>query len=221
VLPDQYSSQPPLGRAQLVIGLYASLALFAVLLSAGRGDPDPYRLHDDIAARWLLLGPILGLLIGLAVVAGTRVLTARYAWARGMHSGFRDLLGPLTTRDMLILAAASSIGEELLFRGALQPWIGVWAQAALFAALHIAPGKRLITFLPWTASAFVVGVGLGYAADATGNLGAPIVAHFTINLLNLRYIVKVDLAPPVLDRPALIVPGEAIAQFDLTSRGRK
>ncbi len=221
MLPDQYSAGPPLGRAQLVIGLYGALALLAILLSAGRGDPDPYRLDDDIAARWLLLGPLIGLAIGLALVWATRLLTARYEWARGMHSGFRDILGPLTTRDIVILAAASSIGEELLFRGALLPWIGVWPQALAFALLHVAPGKRLVQFLPWTASAFVVGVGLGYVADATGNLGAPIVAHFTINLLNLRYITKVDLAPGPLDRQALIVPGEAIAQFDLTSRGRK
>jgi membrane protease YdiL (CAAX protease family) len=27
----------------------------------------------------------------------------------------------------------------------------------------------------------------------TGNLGAPIVAHFTINLLNLNYIAKHEL----------------------------
>ncbi len=206
MLPDQYSAQPPLGRAQLVIGLYGALALLAVLLSAGRGDPDPYRLDDDVTARWLLLAPVLGLAIGLALVWATRALTARFEWARGLHSGFRDLLGPLTTRDMIILAAASSIGEELLFRGALLPWIGVWAQALLFAALHVAPGKRFVAFLPWTASAFVFGVGLGYVAEATGNLGAPIVAHFTINLLNLRYIVRTDLAPEEPDRPALVVP---------------
>lgn len=206
MLPDQYSAQPPLGRAQLVIGLYGALALLAILFSAGRGDPDPYRLDDDLAARWLLLSPLLGLAIGLALVWATRVVTARFDWARGLHSGFRDLLGPLTTRDIVILAAASSIGEELLFRGALQPWIGVWPQALLFAVLHVAPGKRFVAFLPWTVSALIVGVGLGYVAEATGNLGAPIVAHFTINLLNLRYIVRTDLAPEVPDRQTLVVP---------------
>jgi hypothetical protein len=201
--PDRYRSDPPLGRAQLVIGLYGALALAAILISAGRGDPDPYRLDDGVSALWLILSPLVGLAIAFAVVWLTRLVTARFAWARTLHRDFRELLGPLTTREIIILAAASSIGEELLFRGALLPWFGLWPQAIAFALLHVGPGRR---FLPWTASALVVGLGLGLVADLTDNLGAPIVAHFTINLLNLRYIVRTDLEPPS-DRPALVPPG--------------
>ncbi|MCB9559802.1 MAG: CPBP family intramembrane metalloprotease [Kofleriaceae bacterium] len=213
--PDRYRTEPPLGRAQLVIGLYGALALLAVLVSAGRGDPDPYRLDDGVTLTWLALSPVLGLLIGLAVVGLTRLVTRRYAWARTLHRDFRELLGPVGVREIIILAVASSIGEELLFRGTLLPWIGVWPQAAVFALLHVGPGRR---FLPWTVSAFVLGVALGYVAVATDNLGAPIVAHFTINLLNLRYIVRVELEPR--DGPALIVPGERVAGLDLNPRKR-
>jgi membrane protease YdiL (CAAX protease family) len=202
--PDRYRSEPPLGRAQLVIGLYGALALLAILVSAGRGDADPYRLDDNVTLLELALSPLLGLAIALIVVALTRWVTAHTVWAKTLHRDFRELLGPLTTKEMIILAAASSIGEELLFRGTLMPWIGVWPQAVAFALLHVGPGKR---FLPWTASAFLLGVGLGYAAEETGNLGAPIAAHFAINLLNLRYIVRVDLEPDI-DRPALKPPGE-------------
>jgi putative membrane protein len=92
----------------------------------------------------------------------------------------------------------------------LLPWIGVWPQAIAFALLHVGPGRR---FAPWTASALVVGVGLGYVAVATDNLGAPIVAHFTINLLNLRYITRVDLEEPD-DRPALVVPGASVRDLE-------
>ena len=99
---------------------------------------------------------------------------------------FHDLLGPLTGREIVILALCSSVGEELLFRGALLPWLGLWWQAAAFALLHVGPGRR---FLPWTVSALVLGVGFGALAVWTTNLGAPIAAHFTINFLNLRFIV--------------------------------
>jgi len=57
----------------------------------------------------------------------------------------------------------------------------------VFALLHVGPKRR---FLPWTASAFVLGVGFGFLARWTGSLGAPITAHFTINFVNLRYIVR-------------------------------
>src|SRR5690606_32816146 len=178
------SPPPPLSRASLVIGLYASMGIVAFLIAAGRGDPDLYRLGGSPKAWQLGAGPVIGLALGLAVVGLTRVATKNFQWARDLHISFRDLLGTLTTRELVILALASSIGEELLFRGALLPWLGVWVQAVVFAALHIGPGRR---FLPWTVSAFVLGVVFGYVTQWTGNLGGPIAAHFTINFLNLKY----------------------------------
>jgi membrane protease YdiL (CAAX protease family) len=175
-----------MSRATLVLGLYGGMALAAIVLSAGRGDPDVYRLREDAAAIWLLLSPAAGVLAGLTFVALTRLAVGRFAWAKDLHRSFHDLLGPLGTRDIIILAAASSVGEEFLFRGALQPWIGLLPQAALFALLHVGPGKR---FVPWTASALGMGLAFGALSDVSGNLGGAIAAHFTINFLNLRYIV--------------------------------
>lgn len=183
--PSQPSPAPPLSRASMVIGLYGAMALVALVIAAGRGDPDLYRFGSE--PRWALLaGPIVGFLVGLGVVGLTRVATRHFAWARHLHVSFHDLLGPLTGREIVILALGSSIGEELLFRGALLPWLGPWWQAVVFALLHVGPGRR---FLPWTASALVLGAGFGWLAVWTTNLGAPIAAHFTINFLNLRFIV--------------------------------
>lgn len=185
----EVSPSPPLSRASLVIGLYAGMGIVAFLIAAGRGDPDLYRLGGDPDAWQLGAAPALGALLGLSVVGLTRIATRHYQWARDLHTSFRDLLGPLTGREIFILALASSIGEELLFRGALLPWMGVWLQASIFALLHIGPGRR---FLPWTASAFVLGAAFGLLAQWTGNLGGPIAAHFAINYLNLKFIVGVQ-----------------------------
>ena len=185
--PDQPSPAPPLSRASLVIGLYGAMALVGLVIAAGRGNPDVYRVDASADTYWLLVGPAIGAALGLGIVALTRVATRYFQWARDLHSSFHDLLGPLTGREILILALASSIGEEVLFRGALLPWMGVWLQGLVFALLHVGPGKR---FLPWTLSAFVLGVAFGWLAVWTGNLGGPIAAHFAINFLNLRYIVR-------------------------------
>lgn len=191
--PSQPSPSPPLSRASLVIGLYGAMALVALLLAAGRGDPDLYRFSASHQGP-LLAGPLAGIAVGLAVVGLTRIATRRYQWARDLHTSFHDLLGPLTGREIMILSLASSIGEELLFRGALLPWVGWWWQAVAFALLHLGPGRR---FLPWTLSALVLGAAFGWLAVWTTNLGAPIAAHFTINFLNLRFIVA---GPAVLLR---------------------
>ena len=183
--PSHPSPAPPLSRASLVIGLYGAMALLALVISAGRGDPDLYRF--SAVPHWpLLAGPAAGVVVGLGVVGLTRVATRRFAWARHLHVSFHDLLGPLTGREIIILALASSIGEECLFRGALLPWLGPWWQAVVFALLHVGPGKR---FLPWTLSALAIGIGFGWLTLWTTNLGAPIAAHFMINFLNLRFIV--------------------------------
>ena len=187
--PSQPSPAPPLSRASLVIGLYGGMALVALLIAAGRGNPDLYRLGEP-SGLMLLAGPGLGIAIGLGVVGLTRLATRHLQWARDLHASFRDLLGELSTREIVILALASSIGEELLFRGALLPWMGVWLQAIVFALLHVGPKKR---FLPWTISALVLGVAFGWLALWTGSLGGPIAAHFTINFLNLRFIVREKL----------------------------
>jgi len=177
---------PPLSRATLVIGLYAAMGIVGFLIAAGRGDPDLYRLGGSPEAWQLGASPAIGALVGLGVVGGTGVAAGNWQWGGGVPTGFHDLVGPLTGREILILALASSIGEELLFRGALLPWLGVWVQAVIFALLHIGPGRR---FLPWTTSALVLGLGFGVLARWTGNLGGPIAAHFMINFLNLRFIV--------------------------------
>lgn len=183
--PSQPSPAPPLSRASLVIGLYGAMALLGLLIAAGRGDPDVY--HFSATPHWpLLAGPLAGVAFGLAVVGLTRLATRRWQWARDLHTSFHDLLGPLTGREIVILALASSIGEEVLFRGGLLPWLGPWLQAVVFALLHVGPGKR---FLPWTVSALVMGLAFGWLTVWTTNLGAPIAAHFLINYLNLRYIV--------------------------------
>ncbi len=196
----RYSTEPPMTRSGLIMALYGGLALTAILISAGRDDVDIYRIAGTSTTTRLLLSPLIGLAVGAAVIVLSR-LAHRYAWGRQLHRDFRHLLGPLTTREIFILALASSVGEELLFRGALQPWIGLLPQAIIFAALHVGPGTR---YLPWTVSALVMGVVFGFMYRLTGDLGGPIVAHFTINFINLRFIARTDIPddqPPSAPRP--------------------
>jgi membrane protease YdiL (CAAX protease family) len=195
--------EPAQSRATLVLGLYGGLALLGLLLAAGRGDADVYSPLDR-AAWWHLASPALGLVLGLLVVLGSRWAVARLGWARALHRDFRALLGDVSSREILILAAASAIGEEVLFRGALQAWIGILPQAALFALLHVGPGRR---FLPWTLWAFVMGLAFAGLVELTGDLGGAIVAHFSINFLNLHYIARVELpAAPLRARVSQPAP---------------
>jgi membrane protease YdiL (CAAX protease family) len=181
--------EPRLGRSTLILGLYGALSLAAFAIGGLRHHGNLYQL--DGSRVWkLILSPPVGVLVALGIVFLSRLSVHRFDWARNLHRDFRGLVGALSARDTFVLALASSVGEELFFRGALLPWIGLWASAGIFAALHIGPSVR---YLPWTLSAFLVGLLFGSLALLLGDLGAPIVAHFTVNYLNLEYIIRTDL----------------------------
>lgn len=137
----------------------------------------------DIDVKHLILHVVLGLSIGLAIAKGSQKLSMQYLWARRLERALAEAMGPLTGSEALLLAALSAIGEEALFRGAMQPAVGLIAASLAFGLLHVGPGRE---FLPWTAMAIGAGFLFGLLALWTGDLIAPILAHASINFVNLR-----------------------------------
>ncbi len=189
---------------------YAAITLAAITWGTLRGHANILLLDGSAAGlrpSHLLSSVALGGSLGLLLVLLTRYLQERFSWAKTLHNEFRHVLGPLCRRDILVVAAASAIGEECLFRGALMLHllqaipgpdgllIGVLGSALLFSLLHIGPGSR---FVPWTVSALLMGVVLGGLFLLTGDLLAPIAVHFTVNLLNLSDIVRRELPQTAL-----------------------
>ena len=125
--------------------------------------------------------------VGLAAAAltiGLSLLLERYtALGRSLADALAALLGPLRTSHCLLLAGFSGVAEEALFRGALQPQLGLLLASLVFGLAHFAPRREL---WPWTLFSFAAGLMLGALYEWTGNLVAPVVAHVGINAVNLR-----------------------------------
>ncbi len=176
------------GRAQVVASFYLALALVGFLWHAiDQENNDLWRDHASIGWVQLLWTPLLGVALGLLVVASFRVLERYQPWLPALHREFRTILGRPSLAELVLLAAASSIGEELFFRGAMLDAWGIWISSLVFALLHVPPKKEL---WPWTLSAGVLGVTLAYLTILTENLGPAIAAHFVINLINFVYITR-------------------------------
>jgi membrane protease YdiL (CAAX protease family) len=174
-------------RSVLVLSLYFTMAVAGVAWGLLRDHPNPWRLGGaGPASPWL--GLLVGVGLGLAFVAGSRLAVARYEWARWLEQDFRHRLGPLTRRECLLLAAASSLGEEVFFRGAMLPVLGLGWTSLVFALVHIGPRLR---YLPWTLSALAAGLAFGGLYVWSGDLTGPLVAHFLVNFLNLRHLGRV------------------------------
>jgi uncharacterized protein len=176
--------------------VYAGMALFATLLAfALRGEP-PFTM-----VAWLPLAPprdllyslALGACLGLLVAIGTRFCVPRFAWARNLHRELRPLTRGLSGYGIVGLAATSALGEELFFRGLLQPWLGLWLQALLFGVLHQLTGPSRWVWATWAA---LVGLAFGAIFALTGSIVGPFAAHALINGLNLSYLRSHDTEPP-------------------------
>ncbi|MCL2072785.1 MAG: CPBP family intramembrane metalloprotease [Marinilabiliaceae bacterium] len=87
--------------------------------------------------------------------------------------------------NAFIIVILAAFGEEMLFRGTIQPLLGkifknshlaVLTTAFLFSFIHF----QFLTFLP----RFILGVLMGYLFVFTKNLWYPITAHFFNNLMS-------------------------------------
>jgi membrane protease YdiL (CAAX protease family) len=180
---------PRLSRAGVIVTLYGALGAIAIVWGALRGSANIYQYGPRNIVH-LVASPFVGLAFGLGIVFLSRLAVHSMEWARVLHREFHAVVHELSAREIFLLAAASSLGEELFFRGALLPAVGLAWSSLLFAAMHLRAQWR---FLPWTLMSFIMGLAMGLVYMKLGDLSAAIVAHFTINFLNLSYIAKTEL----------------------------
>ena len=84
--------------------------------------------------------------------------------------------------DILFLSFAAGVGEEILFRGAIQPFLGIWITAIIFVALHGYLNPSNLRMSIYGILMIVVSAGLGYLFDRYGIISA-ITAHFFIDVV--------------------------------------
>ena len=116
------------------------------------------------------------------------------AWAREKEDVATALTNYLTTFSstsqflfaFFVIAVLPGIGEELVFRGMLQPelkratgnmHVAIWISAIMFSAIHL----QFFGFIP----RMLLGVLFGYLYFWSGNILVPMFAHFVNNGFSL------------------------------------
>lgn len=140
--------------------LFAAIALLGVGLYTRR-SPGEAKTRLGLARptkRQLLIGSAwIMVLVLLQGVAGGIWMLMDSTQAELLEGISNDLISNIDTLpEWILLAAATGIGEELLFRGAIQPVFGVGFTALLFATAHVQYGITPITFV-----VFIIGIVLG------------------------------------------------------------
>jgi membrane protease YdiL (CAAX protease family) len=181
--------------APLLVAVYLGVGAVAAAISLALGR-DPIACEGWLgirgAASWLVsLG--LGVLVGATTIAATPAMVRRWRWARALHLALRPAVHQAGDGALLAVAIASSVGEELLFRGLLVPLVGVFVSSAAFGVLHQIRGRARWGWIGW---ATLMGLVFGTVFAATGSLLGPLLAHAAINHSNLRFLRDNDPAPP-------------------------
>lgn len=134
----------------------------------------------------------IGLGLGIFTVACTAILSRLSATARALEQELRQALGRPSGWEIFLYALTSSVGEEILFRGAMQPSWGLWITALVFGFVH---GGFMGRMWLWSVFALLMGLALGGVYSHTGALAAPIVAHFVVNFVNLHRLTGPETMP--------------------------
>lgn len=84
--------------------------------------------------------------------------------------------------EVMLIAASAGIGEEVLFRGALQPRLGLLVASLLFGLLHAVTPTYVII-------ATLLGAFMGWLQNWSGNLWTPIVCHAVYDYIAFLFVI--------------------------------
>ena len=154
-----------------------------------------YAPMAGFSAWWMELGPppsvaswswaVPGVLAGIIIHVGLRQLP----WFHELAAGLRAQLGDMRLSTALVVALASGVAEEWLFRGVLlQAW-GPLLSTLAFAAAHPPTERRLVT---WPLFALGIGALAAWMTLWSGGLIAAAAMHVAINALGLLWLRRTN-----------------------------
>jgi membrane protease YdiL (CAAX protease family) len=181
----------PAGALARQLISYAVLgAAVAALAYAVRGSLPPIGFELSLAD--LGLG-FAGVVAYAAYNAAISLLLRRTSIIGWLGRRNQTIFGKLPLWTMFLMAAIAGVGEEIIFRGWLQPIAGLFVTSALFAVLHFLPNR-----FKWSHPAtwgmiavyFPVGLAVGWLYLWRGNLLGPIVLHALGDSLGLLFLAR-------------------------------
>ncbi len=137
----------------------------------------------------IIVGAVYGVLSGVIawlLVRSELLKSVRLKYQR-LITGFE-----LSNQEIIFISICAGVGEEILFRGVLQPLYGIWIVAAVFVAIHgyLSPKNWRLSIYGVVMTIIIVGV--GYMSKYLG-LTSAIIAHTMIDIVLLKKLSSSSL----------------------------
>jgi membrane protease YdiL (CAAX protease family) len=162
------------------------LAGVAVAWAAGLSMRPQLEVTPTALSRGLLATmPMVAILIVLTLSKWPPVVELR----RQVESIVRMLFANNSWFELALISLAAGIGEELLFRGALQPLLARWTHPVVaISVVSLLFGFAHALSVAYFVAATLVGFYFGWLAMAYDDLIAPMVAHGLYDFIALTFM---------------------------------
>lgn len=173
---------------QLALATIIGMPIVAILIDRFSVSVDLRQalIGYDVIWKQLVFGVLAGAVI--AVIAQLLIISPLL---RNVNTQYANMLGRfnLTASEIIFVSLCAGVGEEILFRGALQPIFGILITSVFFVAIHgyISPKNWRLTVYGLYMTAAIVGI--SFLAEMLGLLAA-IIAHTVIDIYLLYHLQK-------------------------------
>jgi len=137
---------------------------------------------------WIQIPTGIGL--GFALGYGAQYVVSQ-PFLGGIEKKYSRIIAGLNLKHwhIIFISLCAGFGEELLFRGAIQPLIGLWITAIIFVAIHGYLDPRDWKMTVYGIYMTLAIAALGYFTDYIGIIGASL-AHAGIDYMLFRHLIN-------------------------------
>lgn len=190
-LPSSQTFSFPLSRRFVVVFSLGAAAFFLLLswvitvYFRGQSFPSLFTSGRPLAEQL-----ILGLLLGVELAVYVALIVGKMRAFARLRTFFGKIINQVRPRgfDMVVVALAAGLSEEVLFRATLQPMLGVWLTSLLFVLSHLGVGKFDRAKIAFGAYVFSMSVLFGFTYEQVGLIAA-VAAHASFDLVFL-YLLR-------------------------------
>lgn len=167
----------------LAAGLWNGVSFSSILMSFGLTQPTMKTFFISLIATVALYVGLM-FVLGLTAIISTVLGFSPEQWLTEQPTTYTLLEKSLTPLTIMLISIFVALGEEMLFRGLLQPLFGFWFTAMFFVIVHLPQNS----FHPIALLLFLPAIVLGYLRMRY-NLTTGILTHtwYNMGLLFLAY----------------------------------
>lgn len=165
-----------------VILIVIALGLWVILKSLDREIVLAEMFKMDSLSK-----AIITLAVGSAVLIALQFFFLKYLPKESLFDEINlILMDKFSLKELFPIFFLGAFSEEFLFRGMIQPILGLWLTAVVFTLIHYRYWRQVFILV----EVFLMGTFLGVAYAVSLTLWVPVLCHFIVNMTTAYWMKK-------------------------------